>query len=128
MSTVPLEQLSYEVLAKLVNTTFRVQTAPGESIVLELCEATPQRIMVQSGANPSSYESFSLLFVGPVDRLLQQRMYSFESDKIGRFELFIVPVSRAQGGITYEAAFNRKIKQSSKPDQVTEAGRNASQS
>jgi hypothetical protein len=109
MKTVQLEQLGFESLARLVNTEFRVRVDATESLRLELHEATPPRRARAGGSAEAVYESFSLLFHGPGDRLLPQAIYSIESAALGRFDLFIVPVGRDEKGVRYEAAFNRLV-------------------
>lgn len=110
MKIIPLDQLSFEVFAQMVKTRFRVWVDANDSVELELIEATPPQRFSSGGATGAVFESFSLVFVGPADRLLEQRSYPFESDLAGRFELFIVPVGRDPQGIKYEAAFNRRLK------------------
>jgi hypothetical protein len=110
MNRVPLEQLSYEAFAGLVKTSFRVWIDAHDSLDLELSEITPSRVSSTGGANSPAHENFALVFLGPADRLLPQRIYLFESAPIGRFELFIVPVSRDQNGTRYQATFNRLVK------------------
>ena len=110
MNTVPLEQLSFASFASLVKTNFRVWIDAQDSLDLELTEASPPRVSSTGGANNLTYENFALTFLGPAGRLLPQRVYLFESAKIGRFELFIVPVSRDQNGARYQATFNRLVK------------------
>ena len=110
MNIILLEQISFESFAAAVKTSFRVQIAENDSINLELSEATTPRFSVPGGTNTSKYESFALTFVGPDDRLLPQQQYWFESATIGRFELFITPISRDANGTRYEAAFNRLVK------------------
>jgi hypothetical protein len=51
-------------------------------------------------------ERFSAFFRGPGDHFLQQKMYSFNHEQMGAFELFLVPVSQDQSGFRYEAVFN----------------------
>jgi hypothetical protein len=77
-----------------------------DTMELELYEATPPRTTPTGGATGAVYESFSLLFLGPADRLLPQRIYAFECEPLGRFDLFIVPIGRDDTGVRYEAAFN----------------------
>jgi hypothetical protein len=48
---------------------------------------------------------FSVVFLGPPDPLLPQRIYRFEHEQLGFFEIFIVPVGRDQAGARYEAIF-----------------------
>lgn len=110
MKTVLLGEMSFELFAKLVKTKFQVWLDKNDSVELELIEATPPRRFSSGGDTGAVFESFSLVFVGPADRLLEQRSYPFESDLAGRFELFIVPVGRDPQGIKYEAAFNRRLK------------------
>ena len=106
MNAVPLEQLRYESFAGLVKATFRVWIE-GEAS-LELAEVTPRSIL-SGGTDRPVHESFALVFLGPAERLLPQRIYWFESAQLGRFELFIVPVSRDQNGVRYQATFNRLV-------------------
>lgn len=107
---VPLEQLSYESFAGLVKTNLRVWIDAHDSLDLELSEITPPRVSSVGGTSSLAYENFALVFLGPAGRLLPQQIYLFESAQIGRFELFIVPVSRDQNGTRYQATFNRLVK------------------
>ncbi len=113
MKTARLEQLGFEALARLVKTKFRVWVGAGDALELELYEATPPRTTPTGGGKEAVYESFSLLFLGPADRLLPQRIYTFECEPLGRFDLFIVPIGRDQNGVRYEAAFNRLVRPNS---------------
>ncbi len=107
MSTVRLEEKDYASLARLVKTRFRVRAAAGDGVELELLEATAPRVSPAGGAPPRVYENFSLIFLGPADRLLPQGMYVLENKPVGTFELFMGPISRDPSGIRYEAVFNR---------------------
>ena len=106
----PLEQLDFETFAKLLKTNFRVWIDAQQAVELELSEITPLRISSTGGKNGPKYENFALMFRGPADRLLAQRIYLFESAQLGRFELFIVPVGRDPDGVRYQATFNRLVK------------------
>ena len=53
--------------------------------------------------------SFSLVFRGPHQPLLPQQIYAFEHDRLGRFDLFIVPIRRDVHGLYYEAIVNRVV-------------------
>ena len=48
---------------------------------------------------------FSLLFLGPRDPILPQRIYRFDDEQLGAFEMFIVPIGRDDRGVEYEAIF-----------------------
>jgi hypothetical protein len=109
MKMVPLEKLAFESFAGLVKTTFRVWIDAQDSLELGLSEITPRRVTSIGGKKAQAYENFTLVFLGPVNRLLSQRIYLFESAQLGRFELFIVPVGRNESHTHYEAIFNRLV-------------------
>jgi hypothetical protein len=54
-------------------------------------------------------ESFSVYFRGPGDRYVPQSTYTFENDRLGRIDIFIVPIKRDERGFLYEALFNRLV-------------------
>lgn len=100
--------LTYDLFAGLEKTKFGILLDERNRIELELVEVLALR---PGGGKPASSagkpEGFSLTFHGPGDRLLQQRTYMFEHEKIGRFDLFIVPLGREGGAFQYQAIFNR---------------------
>lgn len=99
-----VEKLTKEMFSENVNTKFRIQTGDAASIETELVE------FKEFNMSPRQ-EQFSLLFLGPPDIFLQQNLYRVEHDKIGTFDLFLVPVRKDEGGLYYEAVFNRLIKE-----------------
>ncbi|MFN2165802.1 MAG: DUF6916 family protein [Anaerolineae bacterium] len=50
-------------------------------------------------------QAFSLLFLGPDQPILNQRLFAVDSDALGRLDLFLVPVGPGKGGMQYEAVF-----------------------
>ena len=54
---------------------------------------------------PSGMERFSVFFDGP-NVYLPQRVYSFEHERMGKFEMFLVPIAQNRDGFRYEAVFN----------------------
>ena len=110
MNEARLEQLDFGSLASLMKTRFRVWVGANDALELELYEATPPRTTRVDSGPEAGYESFSLLFLGPADRLVPQGSYAFECEPVGRFDLFIVPIGRDPSGVRYEAAFNRQMK------------------
>lgn len=98
-----LENFKLDSFSEHLNTKFRFHTDAGESVELELVEATDR------GSNPRQ-ERFAVLFRGPVDVVLEQGMYKTEHDKLGSFDLFIVPVGASERGREYEATFNRLLR------------------
>jgi len=94
---VSLAEIGFEAFAALVNSRWVLRKQNQEPQSLELVEAA------------GDGKKFSLLFRGDAARSLLQDTYAFEHPRIGRFEMFIVPVGRADGSrCHYEAVFNLK--------------------
>ena len=87
-----------------VNSEFRVATESGQMMALELVEATP----LTASPNRPGRQPFSLIFRGPKNRPLDQRIHDLEHDRLGRLGLFLVPIGPgADGnGPYYQAIFN----------------------
>jgi len=102
---------SFSDLADQIHTKFRVYLPTKGVVELELVKASldPQR--PQHGQQPApdaDYEKFSLIFTGRRDELLEQRILTFEHDRIGRFDLLALPIFALQADqVSYEAVFNR---------------------
>lgn len=83
--------------------TFRVLCDDGSTLDLELVSVTPG--LVPPNDARRERVPFSVLFVGPLEPILPQRMYPFEHDELGAFDLFIVPLGPDDGRMQYEAVF-----------------------
>ena len=106
------DQLTLETFSPCVQTKFRVVLDQNSFIELELADAKALTSPGQ-GQTPAIgpvQESFSLVFHGPDNRFLPQHIYTFEHDRVGRFDLFIVPIGQKPGFFEYQAIFNRLIK------------------
>jgi hypothetical protein len=73
-----------------------------QPLTLELIEVTPGRDPGAGGAQ----RSFSLLFRGPRERHLPQRIYHLEHDAFGMLELFLVPLAPDARGALFQAVFS----------------------
>lgn len=104
MDEIRLDQLGAEQFAGLVGTKFEVAIQPNVVVTLELNNVSTPAVNDQR-----TYERFSLLFNGPIEQPLEQRTYRFEHERLGSFDLFIVPVGAENGARQYEAVFNRRI-------------------
>ena len=49
---------------------------------------------------------FALLFVCQDERVLEQGTYAIDHERLGRLEIFVVPVAANESGVHYEAVFN----------------------
>ena len=102
----PLDTYSFSRFAPLVDSTLLASVDGSDSVPLTLVDAT-DHLRDRRGSAPVSglAESFSLLFVGPLDRPLQQGTYAFSHEALGTMPIFIVPVGRDSQGFQYEAVF-----------------------
>jgi len=83
----------------------------GEVFLLELADATSTRLELievkdLSRTQSAKNQSFSLVFQGAGDVFLSQKTYALNHEKIGTFDLFLVPIGQDAMGFCYEAVFN----------------------
>lgn len=112
MNIVPVKELKLETFSPLVNTKFRLLLDEVHAVEMELTDAVSIRGPHNSTPNKNGMvqDVFSLMFNGPADRPLPQRSYTFEHEKIGRFDLFVVPIEKTPDAIRYQVIFNRLVK------------------
>jgi hypothetical protein len=77
-----------------------VSTNDTNHVELELAEVSE---LIQL----KTHDQFAAVFRGPLDLFLGQGMRDFVHDKLGPFELFIVPIRQDGEGYYYEAVFNQ---------------------
>lgn len=92
--------LTHEEFAQQANSKFQVEVDENSDVELELVEVSELKLYPQQ-------EEFVLVFRGPSEAFLDQGVRYFKHDKMGRFELFIVPIKQDEQGFYYEAIFNR---------------------
>lgn len=97
-----LEALNLSVFAEHLQSYFQVYLTPSQPVTLQLTQA------YDLGSTPVQ-ERFTLVFRGPLDPFLEQRMYPIEHATLGTFDLFLVPNARKPEGFLYEAVFNRLV-------------------
>jgi len=99
-----LDELTVESFLPHVGEMFRVSFEANPEIPLALVEAralASARPIVGAGRR----QPFALLFRGAGETILVQRIYRVEHDRIGGWDIFLVPVGRDGGGVLYEAIF-----------------------
>lgn len=96
------EQLHLASFTEHLQTKFQASAEETEAVELEMVSAK------DSGSGPGE-EQFSIMFRGPLDAFLIQRIYRMEHPRMGTFDLFLVPVKRGQDGFYYEACFARML-------------------
>ena len=103
-----LDQLTVDDFIGHMNATFRVNMGSGEVIDLELIDAKT----IGEGRRPASagmrQQPFSLIFRGPRDPMLPQRIYPVEHPTLGWLTIFLVPIGPEGDptGLHYQAIFN----------------------
>jgi hypothetical protein len=88
--------------AGCLNERFRLASG-GATIELELVAASP---VGDRAAADGRREPFALLFRGPSDPVLPQRIYRLECASLGSLDIFLVPIGADAAGIRYEAVFS----------------------
>ena len=102
------DQLHVSDFTGVLNSNFRVIRDSGEVVDVELIEVEVigerHRLDSQGKVEPA----FSLIFLGPMDRLLSQGIHQFEHPTLGSLAIFIVPIgpTRDRVGLRYQAIFN----------------------
>jgi len=94
------DSLTHEAFVQNVNTKFHVSANDTNQVELALAEVSELKQF-------KAHEQFAVVFRGPLDLFMGQGMRSFDHDKLGRFELFIVPIRQDREGYYYEAVFSR---------------------
>jgi hypothetical protein len=90
---------THSEFASRLNASFKVHNSEG-SVEVKLVEVSELK-------QHERQESFSLLFSGPLNSMLEQGLHDFEHEDLGTFALFIVPVGTEQEAFLYEAVFNK---------------------
>ena len=100
-------ELKLSTFSDHVDTEFELELEDG-TINLTMVEVKPIKQTVKGFGVPDMIrdDPFALLFRGPADQALPQRIYPFKHEKLGDFEMFIVPVGIDENGRYYEALVN----------------------
>ena len=99
-----LETFTAETFAPHVGTTFRLYPDESHGLDVELVTVTNPGAQTAASEQPRRIP-FSLVFRGPGNFVLPQRIYRIEHAAIGTFDLFLVPIGPDQAGMRYEAIF-----------------------
>lgn len=105
-----LDKLTKETFEPFVNQIFWLDLDGQAQVRLQLMSVTPHQTEAKRAApvgDTLRQEGFTLLFRGPKQPALPQRMYLLEHETMGRLEMiFLVPVAEDGNGRYYEAVFN----------------------
>ncbi len=97
-----LDKLTIDDFRKAIHDQFRLETGDGTSLDLVLVE-----VLKTTEREPGKDERipFSAEFRGPKTPILAQRIYALENRRMGRLEIFLVPIGPDSQGMLYEAVF-----------------------
>jgi hypothetical protein len=93
--------------AACLNSTFQLQNADASVLPLKLVELKDTvHSAHKKAAAAHGKECFSLAFTAPNHEVLKQNTYRLEHENLGKFDLFISPVTSKRHGEIYEAIIN----------------------
>lgn len=99
-----LQSLNLASFSENLQTKFQASAAEMPAVELEMISATDTGTNLEAGQ-----EQFAIVFRGPLDAFLSQRTYTLDHPRMGKFELFLVPIKQDQNGFYYEACFARMV-------------------
>jgi len=100
-----LNDVTHAAFAEVLGETFHFELAAGQVVEATLTEAT--ELKSATLAHPTERRApFSLVFQVPTSQALPQHIYALEHARLGRMEIFLVPVGRDAGNLLLEAIFN----------------------
>ena len=97
-----LENLTHENFRKWLNQKFQIEHGGG-ALEVELIEC---RTLASPRKKDLQREPFALIFRGPRQPVLPQRIYKLEGGPMETLEIFMVPVGPDETGMRYEAVFS----------------------
>ena len=97
-----LENLTADNFSPLLNQEFQIKLDTNTTLMVQLIEVTINKQLEEREGR----QSFSIVFQGPRDLELTQGMYPISHEKIGEFDLFLVPIGPDDQGMCFEAVFN----------------------
>ena len=102
-----LSELTFERAKALEGTSFHIDLPDGTSVPMRLDEVVSYEVRQRRRArgHQAKRDPFSMYFVGPLDPLLPQAMYTFRAEALTLKTMFIVPIGQHAEGTDYEAVF-----------------------
>ena len=101
-----VESFTLATFAPLVGDRFELVVGGSEVTEVILAHVDEPGPRSNAGAVGAARSPFSIVFRGPREPVLPQRIYTFRHEKLGSFELFIVPIGPDDEGMRYEAVFS----------------------
>lgn len=98
-----LDKISAEEFRRCLHQKFVLRIDDESSVEAELVEVR----VLESHSRREDRTPFSILFAGPGDAPLPQRIYRLENDTMGELDVFLVTLGPDpdEGGMLYESVF-----------------------
>lgn len=93
-----LAKASADDFRPLIDESFTIDVEDAEPLTLTEVETKP-------GGREAAREPFALVFRAAGDVMLPQQIYRLEHAATGALEIFLVPISRGEDHVLYEAVF-----------------------
>jgi len=100
-----LDKLTHEDFVPLLGTHFELKLEGSDSISLDLVQLKELTEHVRPPGTGDRVP-FSVVFRGPLEVQLPQRMYDVAHSDLGTLSVFFVPIGETPEGYLYEAVFN----------------------
>lgn len=97
-----LEDVTVDTFADRVGERFRIIVDDTTTVETQLTSVVPYGGEVAIARRAP----FSVVFRGPLDVVLPQRIYRMEHEEVGALDIFIVPIGPDDEGQRYEAVFS----------------------
>jgi hypothetical protein len=95
------QNLNSQSFSECLHTSFHIDIGSGaEPLGVKLIDVEEKNYTPQT-------DQFSLIFHGPLTPVLPQKIYRLDHDRLGEMDLFLVPIGPKDGGMQYQAVFNR---------------------
>lgn len=101
-----LDKVTVSVFAQYLGSKFRMHVDSGSVLEVELIEVKSLAPASQAGEPSGGRAPFSIVFRGPRQPVLPQKIYTLEHKRLETFEVFLVPIGPDAEGMRYEAIFN----------------------
>jgi len=95
-------ELNSQNFTECLHTRFEVHDGTDATMPLELVAVNVQNFSRR-------VDNFSLVFRGQPSPWLPQCIYRVKHERLGEFNLFLVPIGPDSQGMQYEAVFNRLV-------------------
>lgn len=100
-----LDKLNKADFSQHINESFRIFNEPFGQVDSKLIEVSCLGNGSPEDKGEEERSSFSIVFLGPNEPVLTQRIYPIEHDVMGHLDLFLVPIGPNADGMRYEAVF-----------------------